>query len=64
MEKIEKHYIQNGASYISGKEDITVTTDIVYKVKGPVDKIIDFNEIPNDLKAEALKMELAKLEEN
>ena len=50
------------AQYICdlNREDIIVTTDIVYKVKGPVDKIIAFNKIPNDLKAEALRMELAK----
>lgn len=57
IEKTEEHYIQNS-------EDIIVTTDIVYKVIGPVDKIIAFNKIPNDLKAEALRMELAKLEKN
>ena len=62
IEKTKEHHIQSGATYFTGREDITVTTDIVYKVTGRVDKIIAFNKISNDLKAEALRMELAKYE--
>tara|TARA_R100001015_G_C4602788_1_gene157765 strand:+ start:911 stop:1111 length:201 start_codon:yes stop_codon:yes gene_type:complete len=62
IEKTKEHHIQSGAAFVLGREDITVTTDIFYKVTGRVDKIIAFNKISNDLKAEALRMELAKYE--
>ena len=47
---------------IDDQKDIVIKTDIVYKIIGPVDEIIAVDKIPDELKAEALRMELAKLE--
>jgi|TARA_R110002020_G_scaffold2041_3_gene9389 hypothetical protein len=46
------------------KQNVVIQTDIVYRITGQLNEIIDLDEIPNKLKAEALKMELAKLEIN
>jgi hypothetical protein len=42
-----------------------VEAKIVYVVTGPLGDVLDFNEdnIPNSVRAAALRMELAKLEE-
>ena len=47
---------------IDDQKDIVIKTDIVYKIIGPVGKITAVDKIPDELKAEALRMELAKLE--
>lgn len=44
------------------QKDIVIKTGIIYKIIGPVDEIIAVDKIPDELKAEALRMELAKLE--
>jgi len=44
-------------------DEIIVQTKIFYSIKGSLDKIISYNEIPDKNKAEALRMELAKLED-
>tara|TARA_A100000172_G_C2956269_1_gene80867 strand:- start:162 stop:314 length:153 start_codon:yes stop_codon:yes gene_type:complete len=47
---------------IKSEARIVIKTDIVYKIIGPVDKIIAIDKIPDELRAEALRMEIARLE--
>lgn len=45
---------------------IQVEAKVVYSITGQLGDVLDFNEdnIPNDVRAAALRMELAKLEES